>query len=166
MPFAPRIIVDDAGGDGPAGREGAGVVHPGLLGVQVVQGLADDLLVLAAWSGRVVCGELADPGDDIGGAAVQDVQGLCDHPVFHRGVAGGVEAPGGLPQVFQHVDEVDQDDQGDAARGGLGLDQADLVDVAVGQGDPGPAVAGVAAAGLVEDLSDGDGAGGGEGGGV
>ena len=106
--------------------------------------------------GGCVCGEPADPGDDLAGAAVQDVQPLRDHPVFHGRVAGGVEAPGGLPQVFQHVDEVDHDGQGDAAGGGGGLDQAELVVVPVHQGDPGPGMAGVAAVGLVEDLADGD----------
>ena len=131
------------------------VVEVGLLGVQVVQGLADDLGVLAAL-GRVVFGELPDPGDHRGGAAVQDVQRLGGHPVLHGRVAGGVEAPGGLPQVFQHVDEAGQDDRGDAAGGGLVLDQAELVDVPVDQRDPGPLVAGVAAVGLVEDLADGD----------
>ena len=77
--------------------------------------------------GGCSCGEPGDPGDDLAGAAVQDVQGLGDHPVFHGRVAGGVEAPGRFPQVFQHVDEVDQDGQGDAAGGGGGLDQAELV---------------------------------------
>src|SRR5437016_5265877 len=148
--------LDDAGGDRPAGRQGGGVVQVGLLGLEVVQGLADDLGVLAAGLGRVVFGELSDPGGDLAGAAVQDVQGLGGHPVFHRRVAGGVEAPGGFPQVFQYVDEVDHDGQGDAAGGGPGLDQADLVDVAVYQRDPGPPVIRVAAVGLIEDLADGD----------
>src|SRR5215469_15457484 len=157
---------DDAGGDRPAGCQGLGVVEVGLFGVQVVQGLADDLLVLAAGFGWVFGGQLLDVADDVGGLAVEDVQRLGDHPVFHRRVAGGVEAPGGFPQVFQHVDEVDQDGDGDSAGGGLGLDQADLVDVAVHQRDPGPAVAWVAAFGFVEDLADGVLAAGGDVGGV
>ena len=128
----------------------------GLLVLQVGQGFADDLGVLAARPGRVLCGEPGDPGDDLGGAAVQDVQPLRGHPVFHGRVAGGVEAPGRLPQVFQHVDEVDQDGQGDAAGGGGGLDQAELVNVPVDQRDPGPEVIRVAAVGLGEDLADGD----------
>lgn len=41
----------------------------------------------------------------------------------------------------------------DAALSGLTLEQADLVDVAVSQGDPRPGVAGVTALGLVEDLA-------------
>src|SRR5262249_32843336 len=97
--------LDDAGGDRPALGQGARVVHEGLLGLQVVQGLAGDLGVLAARLGRVVCGEPGDPGDDVAGPAVQDVQPLGGDPVFHGRVAGGVEAAGGLPQVFQHVDE-------------------------------------------------------------
>src|ERR1700685_3844581 len=52
-----------------------GLVQVGLLGGQVVQGLADDLGVLAAGPRRVVCGKLADPGDDLGGAAAQGGRG-------------------------------------------------------------------------------------------
>src|ERR1700674_5827745 len=48
---------DDAGGDRPAVREGGGVVQVGLLGVEVVQGGADDLGVLAAGAGRVRGGQ-------------------------------------------------------------------------------------------------------------
>ena len=139
-----------------------GVVHEGLLVLQVGQGLADDLGVLAAGLGRVVFGEPGDPGDHLGDPAVQDVQRLGGHPVFHGRVAGRVEAPGGLPQVFQHVDEVDHDGQGDAPRGGGGLEQAELVVVPVDQRDPGPQMTGVAAVGLGEDLADGDVAAGGD----
>jgi len=114
--------------------------------------------VLPAGPGRVLCGQGLDAGDDVAGAAVQDVQGLRDHPVFHRGVAGRVEAPGYLPQVFQHVDEVDHDGQRDAAGGRGGLEQAELVVVPVGQGDPGALMARVAAPGLVEDGADRPGA--------
>src|SRR5207247_392703 len=45
--------LDDAGGDRPAFGQGAGVVHVGLLGLQVGQGFADDLGVLAARFRRV-----------------------------------------------------------------------------------------------------------------
>src|SRR5216684_4195268 len=98
----PAGAFDDAGGDGPAVRQGAGVVQVGLLGGQVGQGGLDDLVVLAAGPGRVRGGELPDAADDVAGAAVQDVQPLGGDPVLDRRVAGGVEAPGGLPQVFQH----------------------------------------------------------------
>jgi hypothetical protein len=50
-----------------------GVVQVGLFGVQVVQGLADDLGVFPAGLGRMVAGELLYPGDYPGDAAVQDV---------------------------------------------------------------------------------------------
>src|SRR6185437_16077551 len=147
--------LDDAGGDRPAVREGGGVVHVGLLVLQVGQGRGDDLGVLAAL-GRVVCGELPDPAGHLRGPAAQDVQALDDHPVLHHRVAGRVEAPGRLPQVLDDVDEVDHDRDGDAAGGGLGPDPVQLAGVAVGQRDPGPAVIRVAAFGLVEDLADGD----------
>ena len=95
---------------------------------------------------------------DLGCAAVQDAQRLRGDPGLDRGVAGRVEAPGGLPQVFQHADEIDQDDQVGAAGGGLVPDQADLVVIAVDQGDPGALVARVAAPGLAEDGADRPGA--------
>src|SRR6185437_5357678 len=112
-------------------------------GVEVVQGGADDPGVLAAGPGRALAGELADPGSDLSGAAVQDVQALGGHPVLRRRVAARAEAPGGLPQVFQHVDEVDDDHDGDAPGDGLVPDPVQLADVAVGQRDPPAAVAGV-----------------------
>src|SRR6202161_2442623 len=48
----PAGSFDDAGGDGPAFGEGAGVVQVGFLGLQVGQGPGDDLVVLAAGAGR------------------------------------------------------------------------------------------------------------------
>ncbi len=67
---------------------------------------------------------------------------------------------------FLHVNEVDQDRDGDAAGRGLVLDLPDLVIVSVGQRDPGPGVAGVTAPGLAEERGDGLGAAGGDIGGI
>src|SRR5664279_6607232 len=53
-------------------------------------------------------------------------------------------------EVFQDVDEVDDDGQVDAASRGLGFDAVDLVVVAVDERDPGTLVVGVAAVGFVE----------------
>ena len=103
-----------------------------LLVAQVGQGRADVLGVLAAGPGRAVRGELADPGDHAGDAAVQDVQALGDHPVLGGRVAGSMEAPGRLPQVSEHVDEVDDDGDGDAPLRGLVPDPGELAGVAVG----------------------------------
>src|ERR1700722_7836464 len=157
---------DDAGGDRPAAGQRLGVVQVGLLVLQVGQGRADDLGVLAAGPGRLGCGQVPDPGDDLRGAAVQDVQFLGGDPGLDGRVARGVEAPGGLPQVFLYVDEVDQDRDGDVPLRGLVLDQADLVVVPVGQRDPGPGPAGVAAVGLAEHDADRVGQPGGDIGGV
>ena len=55
------------------------------------------------------------------------------------------EAPGGLPQVLEHVDDVDHDGHVHAAGAGFGVDAVDLVGVAVDQGDPAAPVGGVAA---------------------
>jgi hypothetical protein len=54
-----------------------------------VQGGTDDLGVLPAGPGRLVTGELPDPGDHRCHPAGLDAQPLGDHPVLHRGVAGG-----------------------------------------------------------------------------
>jgi hypothetical protein len=48
---------------------------------------------------------VADPGGDLGGLAVQDLARLVSDPVPGVGVAGLEEAPGGFPEVFEHVDE-------------------------------------------------------------
>src|SRR4029077_11095320 len=99
---------------------------------------------------RVRGGQGPDPGDHLCDPAVQDVRLAGGDPGLDRRVAGPVEAPGGLPQVFLHVDEVDHDRDGRAAGRGLVADLADLVVVPVGQRDPGPGPGGVTAADLAE----------------
>ena len=92
-------------------------------------------------------------GGDLGGGPVavagQDHEGLDRNPVLCGGIAGLVEAPPGAPYVLQNVDYVDNDVDRDAAAGGLGADQAELVLGPVDQDEPGPLVAGVAGLGLV-----------------
>jgi hypothetical protein len=61
-----------------------------------------------------------------------------------------VEAPGGLPEVLDDVDEVHDDRNGHLPGFGFGVDPVDLVGVAVDQGDPGTPPPGVAAVGLGE----------------
>jgi hypothetical protein len=96
----------------------------------------------------------ADLPGDFGGVPVEDLLGVLADPEFGGGVALVVKAPGGLPDVFDDVDEVHDDAHLDLAGGGLGLDALDLVVVAVDQRDPVTGVLGVAAVGLGEDLSD------------
>src|ERR1700683_4005263 len=145
---------EDAGGDGPPGGEGGGVAEVGLLGVEVGQDPGDVLRVLGAL-GRVLGGEAGDQAGDPGGAAVQDVQDPGGGPVLDDGVTGREKSPAGFPHVFHDVDQVDDDGYGDAPARGRGLDQGDLVVVAVDQGDPVPFVPGVAQLGLVEEPGDG-----------
>jgi hypothetical protein len=98
----------------------------------------------------VVGGLAADRGSDDTGPAGQDLAGLGADPLFGVGVAFGVKTPGGFPHVFQDVDEVDHDRDGEPAGAGLGADPVDLVGVAVDQGHPGALMAGVAAVGFGE----------------
>ena len=85
---------------------------------------------------------------------MQDLAGLVSDPFLGGGLALVEEGPGGLPQVLQHVDEVDDDRDGDAAAGGLGGDGLDLGVVAVDEDDPFPLVPRVAAFCLVEGGGD------------
>ena len=72
--------------------------------------------------------------------ALQDGDGPVLHPGLGGGVAFVIEAPGGVPEVFQDVYEVDHDGEGDPSGGSFGFDAVDLVVVAIDEGDPGPAV--------------------------
>ena len=148
----PAGALDDPGGDGPALRERGGVVQVVLLVLQV----AGALVGAGALGGRVAVGggAAADPGRDLAGLAVQDLAGLVSDPFLGGGLALVEEGPGGLPQVFEHVDEVDDDRDGDAAAGGLGGDGLDLGVVAVDQDRPFPLVLRVTAFGLVEGRGD------------
>ena len=56
------------------------------------------------------------------------------------------------PEIFEHVDEVDHDGDGDAAIGRLGLDAVDLVVVSVDERHPGTGMGGVASFGFLEDV--------------
>lgn len=80
--------------------------------------------------------------------------GACLETRLRRWGAFAVEGPGGLPEVFQDVHEVDDGRHRDVAVGGFGLDPQDLVDVAVHERDPGPLMVGVAPVGFVEDRGD------------
>src|ERR1700686_3996612 len=137
---------NDAGGDGPPAGQGGGVVQVGGLGVEVAGGPGGGLVL--GWAEVAGGGIGAQGGGDLSRAAVQDFGGAGADPWACPGAGLGEEAPGGVPYVFKHVDEIHQDGHVDAPRGGLGAEPPDLVFVAVGQRDPGPLAAGVAAVGL------------------
>ena len=101
----PAGALDDAGGDGPALGEGGGVVQV----VVLVAEVAGAFVSAGPFSGRVPVGggAAADPGRDLGCFPAQDRAGLGGDPFFGGGLALVEEGPGGLPQVFEHVDEVD-----------------------------------------------------------
>src|ERR1700733_7087211 len=106
---------DDAGGDGPAVGQGCGVVQPGGLGVEVAGGLFRGLAVGRGEAGGVG----AQRGGHVGGVAVQDGGGAVPDPGAGTGAGFGEEGPGGVPEVFQDVDQVDDEGAGEAAGGGL-----------------------------------------------
>jgi hypothetical protein len=126
----------------------AGVVQVGLVGQQVRCGGVGGLAFAGVQA--VVGGLAADRGGHDPGPAGEDLAGLDPDPLFGVRVAFGVEAPGGLPEVFQDVDEVDHDGHGALAGSGLGPDAVDLVLVSVDQGDSGPRSAGVTPVGFGE----------------
>ncbi|MET7725155.1 hypothetical protein [Streptomyces mirabilis] len=84
----------------------------GLAG-QVVHGVVDALALGAAQS----CGSGGrfERGGGLLDATGQEGAGVAGDPCFGGGVAGVVQAPGRSPQIFEHVDQVD-DDVDDRAR--------------------------------------------------
>src|SRR5882724_7769424 len=109
----PAGAFDYPGGDGPAFPERGGVVQVALLVVQVAGALVG---AGALRAGVAVGGGAApDPGRDLAGVAVQDLAGLVSDPFLGGRLALVVEGPGGLPQVLEHVYEVRDDRDGDAA---------------------------------------------------
>src|SRR5271166_7138456 len=148
----PAGTLDDPGGDGPAFLQRGGVAEVVLLVLQVAGAFVSAGALGAGVS--VGGGAAADPGRDLGRVPVQDLACLGGDPFLGGGFSLVKEGPGGLPQVFQHVDEVDDDRDRDAALGCLGGDGLDLGVVAVDQDGPFALVLRVAALGLVEGGGD------------
>src|SRR5664279_2730749 len=132
---------NDPGRDRPAGGEGGGVVQ--------VSGLVDQ--VFGAFIGP---GAAPDAGGDLDGMALQDGQYPLAYPRFGGGIAFGEEAPRRAPDVFNDVDQVDDDGNDDPSGARFGLDAVDLVVVAVDQRDPAAPMVRVASFGFVEDAGD------------
>lgn len=137
MRFLPGVL-DRTGGDRPAFGEVEVVLHPLAVAVEV----AGDLLQRC----RVGAGELAFGGDqakafdDLADLAVQDpLRALVDE-LLGLAASFRVERVGGLPDLLQYVQEVE--DQGDVGEGRA--DPALQCSLAVGDDHPGASVAGVA----------------------
>ena len=148
----PAGALDYPGGDGPAFLQRGGVVQVVLLVLQVA-----GAFVGAGALGRGVAvggGAAADSCRDLAGFPVQDLAGLPGDPFLGGGLALVEEGPGGLPEVFEHVDEVDVDRDGDAAGRGLRGGGLDLGAVPVYQDDPFALAAGVTAFRLAEPGAD------------
>src|SRR5664280_2546561 len=125
----PAGAFDHSGGDRPAAGQRGGVVQVvGLVGQVDGAGICSgSLSVVEPGDGR---GPPDRPGD-AGGLAVQDGAGVVAYPFLGGGVAFAVEAPCGLPDVLEKVNEVDHDGDLQGACVGLGGDPVDLVVVAV-----------------------------------
>src|ERR1700746_951272 len=143
---------DDAGGDRPSGGECLVVVQVLHVVGQVAH--ARFHAGLSAFGQPVLAGLGGEGGGDLPGPAGQHRQRLDGDPVFGGRVVPGVGAPGGAPQVLQHVHEVKEEVNFCFAAGGLGFDQLDLVAIPVGQHHPGAQVSGVAGPGLAEGGGD------------
>jgi hypothetical protein len=101
-----------------------------------------------------VGGGAAQGVNDLVVVSVQDAQALGADPGLGGGVGFGEQAPGGFPDVFQDMDEVDHDGDLGVVGSGLGVGALDLVGVAINQDDPAAVVLRVTAGSLVEDLAD------------
>ncbi|MCX4404606.1 MULTISPECIES: hypothetical protein [unclassified Streptomyces] len=99
--------LDDAGGDRPAASQSGVVAQVFGLAGQVVHGVVDALALGAAQS----CGSggRLERGGGLLNATGQEGAGVAGGPCFGGGVAGVVQAPGRSPQIFEHVDQVDDD---------------------------------------------------------
>jgi hypothetical protein len=122
------------------------------LGGEVADAGVDAAALLGGEPG--IGGLLAECGDDGVGLAGQELEGVGGDPGFGGRVGVVVEAPGGLPEIFEDMNKVDQDVDRHAAAGGFGADELQLVAGAVDQHDPGAPVGGVTLLCLVEHLAD------------
>ncbi len=136
------------GGDGPARGQGLVVAQVLVLAGQVADARVGTGPLGGGQASRVCL------GGDLGGGAVavpgQHRERFDRYPVLGCRITGGMQGPGGFPDVFEHVDEVDHDVDGDTAAGGLGADQAELM---LGPGDedhPGPPARRATSLGLAE----------------
>ena len=116
---------DDAGGDGPSRGQGLVVAQVLVLAGQVADARVSAGPLGAGESGGVRLG--GDIGSCPGALPGQYRERYDRHPVLGCRIPGGMQAPGGLPDVFEHVDQVDHDVDGDAAPLGFGADQVQLV---------------------------------------
>src|SRR5271165_6599235 len=136
----PACALDDAGRDRPAGIQCPVVVQELALVCQVADARVGSGAPAAFQSGGVGLG-----GDLCGGPvaiAGQHGEGLDCDPVLGSGIAGLVETPRSTPDVLKDMDDIDHYVNRDAAAGGLGADQVQLVLGAIDEDDPGPQVAG------------------------
>src|SRR5680860_670373 len=100
----PAGALDDAGCDRPALFQGGRVVQQRLLVGQV--GGAPVCVLACAPVQAGEGGGSAQGAGDPGRVSLEDLLGVLADPGF-GGVAFAVEGPGGLPEVFQDVHEVD-----------------------------------------------------------
>ena len=87
----PACALDDPGGDGPAAFQGGSVVQPGFLGGQVA-GAGIGVFTLDAGV-AVGGGAPTDPGGDLGGPALQDLDALCGYPFLGIRITSLEERP-------------------------------------------------------------------------
>ncbi|MEX2985744.1 hypothetical protein [Streptomyces sp. C36] len=146
----PARSLDHARRDGPARGERAFVVEEGFLAGQVANADvgAISLLVRQLASGSL----LSDALGNLQSTACQNAEGVGGNPVLGGGITTGVKTPRGASQIFENMNEVDIDS--DAAAGGFGLDEVELMASAVDEDDPAAPVTGVPGFGLAEGRLD------------
>lgn len=98
-------------------------------------------------SDQMAAGAFDDAGDDRP-AALQSLVVAQELGVARQVADGRIDASGGpspLPQLFEHVDHIDDDVNAYVAAGGFGTDEVELMAGAADQHHPGPSVEGARA---------------------
>ena len=140
---------DDAGADGPAVAQILGVVHVGLIAAEVIGDLVQGFGDLTGGDERR--GFLFEALDDEVGATGEEVEGLGLDPHGALRVGFAIESGTGLPEIFDGMDDVQDEDKARQLGQNLVLERLG----AIAEGDALEDVLAPAASGSFGQFSDG-----------
>src|SRR5208283_480283 len=144
--------LDDTGGDGQTGGEVLFVVKVVPVFQQIVGAIVDCGAVTSLH--RPQRRATAHARSHVAGVPTQDLQQALTDPALGGGGAFAVQGEAGIPQVFKHVDYIEDDGGLYAVVIGRLLDERQLCWIAVDQGDPALVPGGIATERLLEHLLD------------